>query len=159
MFQPVIVAIFREVFFAGYIAQVTKTCVSLCCLQYNKFTYIFMHILVLFLITNHLNMIMNHSEFSIGIQTWIWLYKIRLPERILVPMRQKVKELTEKIKMCISFTLQQIFFGMFKSGVFNVFCKRVGTVIVGWLAGRTCRQHSRWCTQPSKLHLYSTHVI
>jgi len=53
-------------------------------------------------------MVMNHSKLSVGIQTWIWLLKIRLPARIFVLMREKVKELTEK-KMCIIFTLKQIF--------------------------------------------------
>jgi len=74
-------------------------------------------------------MVMNHSKLSIGIQTRIWVPKIRLPARILVPMREKVKELTEKNMH--KFYSSTDMFGMFKSGVFNVFCQRVGTIIVG----------------------------
>ena len=59
-------------------------------------------------------MVTNHLKLSVGIQTWIWVLKVRLPARILVPVREKGKELTEKDVH--KFYSSTDIFGMFKSG-------------------------------------------
>jgi hypothetical protein len=41
---------------------VAKTCRKLCCLYYNKCTYFYMHLFVLFLILNHHCVVMNHLQ-------------------------------------------------------------------------------------------------
>jgi hypothetical protein len=52
-------------------------------------------------------MVINHSKLPVGIQTWIWVLKIRLSARIFVPVGEEVKDLTEE-RCALSFTLQQM---------------------------------------------------
>ena len=41
-----------------------KTGRRLCCLLYSKFMYLYIHLLVIFLIMNHLCLVMNHLKLS-----------------------------------------------------------------------------------------------
>ena len=93
--------------------------------------------------TNPQCKIMNHSELSIGIQTWIWVLKAASENACTCERESKRAHRKKDVHKFYSSTDN---FRMFKSGASNMFCARAGTVIVGWLAGHTYKQHSRCCT-------------